>query len=605
MTPDSHYRYVFRRWSPARAVMALGATIATAAGISVGGQTSSSPSVTPPSREWRDWAGSPEGHRYVELKQITKENVAKLQIAWIYPYAQTTVNPIVARGVIYTVARNKSIVALDGATGHEIWIHDGLTGMTERGINYWESADGIDRRIVFNLNDYVQTLDAKTGKLIRAFGKNGVVDRREGFDRDRNAIRVQSPTPGKVFEDLILFGSGPGEGYFSAPGDFQAYNVRTGALVWQFHVVPRPGEFGYETWPKDAWQYVGGANTWGEISIDSKRGIAYFPTGSPTYDFYGGDRAGAGLFGNCLVAVDARTGKRLWHFQNVHHDLWDYDNVAAPQLTTITHNGRRVDVVAMAAKTGFLHVFDRVTGEPIWPVEERKVQASNVPGEVTYPTQPFPTAPPPFAKQTFTAGDVNPYILTPQRRSELKEQVAKAHNNGLYTAMAFEDVVMMPGHHGGANWGMTSANPNDGSVYVISFNAPAIVRIVQPPTGGGGGGPGGGAGAAVYTQNCAVCHGQDRAGTPAIPSLVNITARLAPAELRASITQGRAQMPAFPQLSGSDVDQLITFLTTPAAVEGSAVRPARRISRQDPSLNLDLPRLDLVALVEVASCQVR
>ena len=537
----------------------------TSAGFSLTAQTQNQSPSVPREKEWRDWAGSPEGNRFVALDQITKDNVKQLDIAWIYPYAQTTVNPIVAHGVIYTVARNKSIVALDAATGHEIWIHDALTGMTERGINYWESADGSDRRILFNQSDYLQELDAKTGKIIRSFGKNGVVDRRDELGRNPDAIRVQSPTPGKVFEDLIIFGSSPGEGYFSAPGDFQAYNARTGKLVWQFHTIPHPGEFGYETWPKDAWRYVGAANTWGEVSIDSKRGIAYFPTGSPTYDFYGGDRVGDGLFGDCLIALDAHTGKRLWHFQNVHHDIWDYDNVAAPQLTTITRNGRKVDVVAMAGKTGFLYVFDRVTGEPIWPIEERKVPASKVPGEVTSPTQPFPIAPPPFSRQTFTVNDVNPYILTPEKRAELKGQVAKAHNDGLFTPMAFEDVVMMPGHHGGANWGMTSANPNDGTVYVIAFNAPAVVRVGQNP--GGRGGPGA-PGAATYAQNCAVCHGQDRAGTPLVPSLVNVTSRLSAAEIRAIISEGKGRMSGFQQLPTAEVDQLVAFLSLPAGGGG-------------------------------------
>jgi len=577
--------------SKGRCAVVFAALLLTAVGISVVGKTSAQSPDVPKEKEWHDWAGGPEGNHFVPLEQVTKDNVKQLDVVWSYPYAQTTVNPLVAHGVIYTVARNKSIVALDAATGHEIWIHDGLTGMTERGINYWESSDGSDRRVIFNQSDYVQELDARTGKIIRNFGKNGVVDRRDELGRNPNAIHVQSATPGKVFEDSIIFGSAPGEAYFSAPGDLQAYNVRTGKLLWQFHVIPHPGEFGYETWPKEAWRYVGAANTWGEISVDSKRGIAYFPTGSPTYDFYGGDRVGAGLFGNCLIALDAHTGKRLWHFQNVHHDLWDYDNVSAPQLTTITHNGRKVDVVAMAGKTGFLYVFDRVTGEPIWPIEERKVPASNVPGEVAYPTQPFPTAPPPFARQSFTAADVNPFILTKEKQAALKEQVAKARNEGLFTPEVLnEDSVMMPGHHGGSNWGMTSANPNDGSVYVIAFNAPAILHLGVPAQGGAFGGGRGGPGSTTYTENCAVCHGQDRAGTPAIPSLTNITARLSQVEIRTIITQGRGQMSGFPKLSASDVDQLVTFLGTPAGggggfgrVTGPTNFPAGPIAESGPA----------------------
>jgi len=469
----------------------VAATAIAATSLAVRGQTTTpSSGVQQAAAEWRDWAGSPEGNRYVALNQITKENVSKLSVAWSYPYGQTGVNPLVARGTIYTAARNNAIVALDAATGREIWIHDGLTGMTRRGLNYWESADGTDRRIIYALGDYLQEIDANTGKSIPTFGIDGGVDLRQGLGRDPNMIHVQSNTPGKVFENLILVGSAPGETYFSAPGDLRAYNVVTGKLAWQFHTLPHPDEYGYDTWPKDSWKYTGAANTWGEISIDSKRGIAYFPTGSPNYDFYGADRPGAGLFGNSLVALDARTGKRVWHFQNVHHDLWDYDNVATPQLTTITQNGRQIDVVALAGKTGFLYVFNRVTGQPIWPIEERKVPVSHVPGEVSYPTQPFPTAPPPFARQKFTVDDVNPYILTPERRAELKAQVAQARNEGLFTPIGLEDIIDMPGHHGGANWGMTSANPNDGSVYVISFNGLAVMKVGPPDPaavlGGGG-----------------------------------------------------------------------------------------------------------------------
>ena len=330
---------------------------------------------------WRDYAGGPDNSRYFPSKNINKGNVDTLAVAWTYPFGETGFNPIVVRGVIYGRGRNGAIVALEAATGKEIWIHDGMQAMSARGMNYWESKDGKDRRLIFTMNDYLQEIDAATGLSITSFGANGVVDLREGLGRDPATIgRIQSGTPGKVFENLVMIGSAPGEGYMSPPGDLRAYDVVTGKLVWQFHTVPRPGEFGYETWPKDAWKYVGAANTWGEITVDAERGIAYFPTGSPTYDYYGADRAGANLFGNCLLALDARTGKRLWHFQNVHHDIWDFDNSAAPQLTRIRQNGKDVDVVAMAGKTGFLYVFDRVTGAPIWPIEERPVPKSEVPG---------------------------------------------------------------------------------------------------------------------------------------------------------------------------------------------------------------------------------
>ena len=316
-------------------------------------------------------------------------------------------------------------------------------------MNYWESKDGKDRRLIFSTGNMLQALDAQTGRVVPSFGKDGRVDLRAGLDRDPEKVNQQSRTPGRVFENLLIMGSATNQEYDSAPGDIRAFDVRTGALVWTFHTVPRPGEFGYETWPPDAWKTVGGANNWGEQSIDAKRGIVFVPTGSPKFNFYGGNRKGANLFGDCLIALDARTGKRLWHFQTVHHDIWDLDNNSAPQLTTIRKDGRVIDVVAVASKTGYLYVFDRVTGKPIWPIEERPVpQKTTVPGEALSPTQPFPTAPPPFSRQKFTADDVNPYILTPEERAQFKERILKARNDGPYTPIGFEDVIHMPGNQG-------------------------------------------------------------------------------------------------------------------------------------------------------------
>lgn len=561
-----------------RSLSALaGVVFVLAAAFHAGAQTPKPESASPAARskEWPDYAGGPDGSRYMALGQITKENVTKLGVVWSYPHAETGFNPIVAHGVVYTKARNKSIVAVDAATGKELWVHDGLTGMTERGMNYWESKDGKDRRLIFSLADYLQEIDATTGKSIRTFGKNGAVDLRDELRRDPNFMRIQSGTPGKVWEDLIILGSAPGEGYFSAPGDVRAFNVITGKLAWQFHTVPHPGEPGYETWPKDAWKYIGGVNTWGELSVDSVRGIAYFPTGSPTFDFYGADRAGNDLYGTSLLAIDARTGKRLWHFQSVHHDLWDYDNVAAPMLTTIEKDGQKIDVVAMAGKTGYLYVFNRVTGQPIWPIPEVPVaHATNVPGEVVSPTQPIPTLPPPFTSHSFTAADVNPYILTAEQRSALLARIAGSRDQGVFTPIGFDPVIHMPGNQGGANWGATSANPTNGSVYVISFNYPTLMKLLPAgqERGGGGGGRGGapqGPGANLYTTNCAVCHGATRTGQPgSIPSLVNIAARLNAGELRSVIADGRGQMPAFHQLNATDLDALIAYLAMADAPAG-------------------------------------
>ena len=531
--------------------------------------------ITPSAAEdrwWRDYAGGPSSSRFVLSKEITKSNVANLQVAWTYPFGETNFNPIVVNSVVYGRGRNGAIVALDAKTGKEIWIHEGMQAMSARGMNYWESKDGKDRRLIFPMNDYLQEIDANTGLSIKTFGTDGVVDLREGLDRDPATIgRIQSGTPGKVFENLILVGSATGEGYMSPPGDLRAYDVITGKKVWQFNTVPRPGEFGYETWPKDAYKYIGGANTWGEITVDVERGIAYFPTGSPTYDYYGADRTGANLFGNCLIALDARTGQRLWHYQVVHHDLWDFDNNAAPQLTTVRHNGKNIDVVAMAGKTGFLYVFDRVSGAPIWPIEERPVPKSTMPGEESWPTQPFPTKPPPFSKQSFTEADINPHpMVSDVAREAFKKRFKATKNMGLFTPIDLVDTLHIPGSNGGALFGYTASEPTTGNVYVIGQDNPGVLKLLPPKPGGGGAFPG----QAVYVRECQACHGPDRAGTQNGPTLLTLAGRVSPADIRAAITNGKGRMPAFPHVNDVDMDALITFLTAPVPGAGGRGRGA-------------------------------
>jgi quinoprotein glucose dehydrogenase len=524
-------------------------------------------------KPWIGYGGPVDSSRYFDSRNITKQNVQQLQVAWTYPFGETVFHPIVVRHTVYGRGRNGSLVALDAHTGKELWVREGMQGMTTRGLNYWESEDGSDRRLIFSMNDYLQEIDARTGKSISTFGDDGVVDLREGLGRDPSSLtRVQSGTPGQVFKNLILLGSAPGEGYMSAPGDLRAFDVVTGKLVWTFHTVPHPGEFGYDTWPKDAWKYIGGTNAWGEISIDEKRGIAYFPTGSPTFDYYGADRIGMNLFSDCLIAIDARTGKRLWHYQTTHHDLWDFDNNSAPQLTTIRKDGRTIDVVALANKNGFLFVFDRVTGEPIWPIEERPVPKSDMPGEVTWPTQPFPTNPPPFVKQTLTKDDISPYNnMTPQQRATFMERFESAVSLGLYTPISEKWTVHIPGSNGGALFGTTSAEPSTGMVYVVGQNNPALIRLYKPGEGGRGGGGGGGRGAnpplpgeAIYRSQCQQCHGENREGAGAVPSLTTLAGRLDAAAIAAVVTNGRGQMPASPRLGPEEMDQLTAFLLTPA-----------------------------------------
>jgi quinoprotein glucose dehydrogenase len=560
--------------TPKFAVLAAG-LVSAVIGATVAVGQSQAPRTT-----WSDYGGSADSAKYSTLTQITKANVTQLKPAWTYPTYDNVsyrFGPLVVDNVAYVMARNNSLVALDATTGKEIWIHADLQGMAPRGINYWESRDRSDRRLIFQRNGFLEAIDAKTGQSILSFGTNGAVNLREGLGRDPSTVRqIQSPNPGKVFENLIILGSAPGEAYLSPPGDLRAFDVLTGKLVWQFHTVPHPGEFGYETWPKDAWKYVGGTNTWGEISIDPVRGIAYFPTGSPTYDYYGADRIGANLFGTSLIALDARTGKRLWHFQMVHHDLWDYDNAAAPQLTTIRHNGQLVDVVAQAGKTGYLYVFNRVTGEPIWPIEERPVPKSDVPGEQAWPTQPFPTNPPPFGKQSLDETEINPYILTPEQRASWTERIAKARKGGLFIPPAVGvETVAIPGAQGGANWGTTAAHPTNGSVYVLSINTPSIYRLeLEPPGQGGGGGRGRGAspavlqqGRTIYEQRCQTCHGANLEGVGNYSSLIGITTRMGDDALRTIIAGGRLAMPPSP-MPPTEMDALVAFLANPTTLFG-------------------------------------
>ena len=531
---------------------------------------------------WSDNLGGPSSSHFSNLDQIKKSNVSQLQVAWFYPHGNTSFNPIVVDDVLYVSGRGDSLIALDATTGKEIWIHDKLTGLSARGINFWKSKDGKDKRIIFNLGVFLEEIDANTGKSINTFGIDGMVDLRDGLARAEYGFRV--PNPGKVFGNLLILGMATGEGWLSPPGDIRAYDVITGKRAWQFHTVPLPGEYGYDTWPKDAYKYVGGNNTWGEMSIDEPRGIVYLPTGSGTYDFYGADRVGMDLFANCLLALDARTGKRLWHFQTVHHDLWDLDNVSAPQLVTVMHNGQKVDAVAHAGKTGFLYVFNRVTGEPLWPIEERPVPKSDVPGEQSWPTQPFPTKPPAFARQAYTVDDINPWLLTPEAQTALRARVAKARNGtgpqgGIFMPPAVgEDSISMPGNQGGSNWGTTAADPEKGMVFVLGIDEVAILKLqnVMDTPGFGGRGAAGGAndaGARTYFQNCQACHGANMQNPlSGVPNLTGVTTRLSEELIRASVISGRGQMRPVPGVTDDDVTALIAYLGAGAPRAGGAGR---------------------------------
>lgn len=525
-----------------------------------------------PYTTWVDYGGAPDSSQYSALKQIDKTNVSRLEQAWFYPVADRKTNfgfnPLIVDGVMYVIGTGHTIVALDASSGKQMWSHTVEDGEPAyRGINYWESKDRSLRRLVFGAGDSLHEIDARTGVTINTFGDDGKVKMRTGSP---HSLGGPSSSPGRIFENLLIVGSQTGELYGSALGDLRAYDVVTGKLAWTFHTIPRPGEFGYETFPPDAWKYIGGVNAWGEISLDEKRGIAYFPLGSPTFDLFGGDRKGAGLFGDCILALDARTGKRLWHYQLVHHDLWDYDPTTAPKLLTVKHDGKMVDVVAQATKFGLLYVFNRVTGEPLWPIEERPVPQSDVPGEYSWPTQPFPTKPPPFARLKFTPEEINPYI-DDDEKARLLAIMKDARNEGIFTPQTLNrSQISMPGELGGANWGAAAVDPVNGMLYVRSADQPAIHMLHES------GAPGSAEGErppqrgrAIYSQNCEICHGEaDISGIHSMDRVTMIPVGSFSADrIRKAIRGGNGQMPPFEEetLSAENLNDLLAYLDNPPA----------------------------------------
>jgi len=566
---------------------------------------------------WKDYLGGPDSSHYSALSQINRKNVDKLEIAWKYDTGDDlsyTFSPLVVDNMAYFAAKNGSLVAVDATNGKELWVHPfvtpsgapatfarfaGITG--QRGGNYWESKDRSDRRLFISASGFLHAVDAKTGQSIESFGDHGKVDLKIGIDRAPRGLSARSA--GRVFENILILGSATGEGYLAPPGDLRAFDVVSGKLLWVFHTIPHPGELGYETWPKDAYTYMGGVDVWGEITVDEKRGIAYFPVASPKYELYGGDRPGDNLFADCLLALDARTGKYLWHYQTIHHDIWDYDPTAAPQLVTVKHDGKDVDVVALASKNGFLYVFDRVTGKPIWPILEKPVPKSDVPGEVTSPTQPFPTAPPPFARQTMTEYDMYDAFMTPEEKVHWKERLKNARK-GFYTPLGLVDTISLPSVNGGALFFSSGVDPTTGTVYVESKDMPSIMKLV--PAGESTSANAGSTiparpkrdsarrispfaaftperqGRAVFEQNCQVCHGPELKGDrgPAIDTAVQ---RLGVDGTRAVITNGRAGMPPFPKLPEEAMTTLLAFLSDPGSAPPGSAAPATSLRAMFPS----------------------
>jgi len=430
---------------------------------------------------WDSYLGGPESAQYSSLDQINTTTVKDLKVAWTYdlgPGGASAFGPIQANGLLYVTAHDTFLIALDPATGKEKWRTEVKGRMGSRGMNYWQSKDGKDKRLVFLSGGFVREVNADTGEFIKGFGlgTGEGIDIRIGLSGDISKVRpLQTSNPGRIYGDLIIMSlPAGGAAYASSAAEVHAYNILTGKLVWVFHTVPQKGEFGYDTWPEKDHELMGGVHNWSESTIDDQAGIIYVPTGTARYDFYGGNRPGNNLFANSIIAIDAKTGKRLWHFQTVHHDLWDYDIPIAPKLMTITKDGKDIPVVVQATKQGFLFVLDRKTGEPIWPVVERPVPQSDVPGEKSSPTQPFPTWPEPFTRQgKITEADINPFIPEADK-VKARELLKTARNDGLFTPPSIRGSLSLPGHNGGANFGMAAIDPVNHRYYVIDRVLPTL-----------------------------------------------------------------------------------------------------------------------------------
>ena len=506
-------------------------------------------------RTWASYKADEGSSSFSPLDQINVSNVSQLQNAWTFqtndlPQGERPVssqsNPIVIDGVMYANSAKQTVYAINAQTGEQIWtfkaLAEGEPSAASRGVTYWEK--GSDKRILYSAGNYLIAIDAQTGKLISSFGVNGRVNLNVGVRDDPDNISVTLTTPGRIFKDLIIIGSRLPDLYGAPPGYVRAYNVKTGELAWTFHTIPHPGEPGYETWPPDAWKYAGGVNCWAGMSVDSERGMVFLALGSPSYDFYGADRIGANLYGNSVLALDAATGHYKWHFQTVHHDIWDYDLPCPPNLVTLKQDGKDIAAVAQATKHGFIFVLDRETGEPIFPVEERKVPPSHLPGEEAYPTQPFPLKPKPFVRQSMTEDDLSDY--SQEDHEAIVEKFRSVRYEGLFTPPDLKGTLAMPATRGGANWGGGAFDPNTNYLYIRGHNLPEIQTMVdadkhfaaQNNTRFE-------LGRVTYEKHCVACHGTDKKGVLSFPSIADVKERVSEEETLGKIRQGSGQMPGY------------------------------------------------------------
>ncbi|AKA34799.1 PQQ-binding-like beta-propeller repeat protein [Flagellimonas lutaonensis] len=550
--------------------------------VSCGKKTSKDISKNPDYTTWQDYLGDPARTHFSTLSQIDTSNVSNLQLAWSYKSGgleegrttQIQTNPLIVGDKLYGVNAAIELFVLNAATGEELWkfspnAKDESGLGLNRGLVYWPSDGEAKSRLFFSSGTNLYAVDPENGQAFAGYGNGGSIDLRDGLGRDPEKLSVVANTPGVTYKNLLIMGTRVGEGPGASPGHIRAYNVITGDIEWTFHTIPQPGEFGYDTWPKDAYKYVGGANSWSGIALDEERGIAYLPTGSAAFDWYGGNRIGANLFANCLLALDAETGKRLWHFQMVHHDIWDRDLPAPPNLFEMKRDGKTIPAVAQVTKSGHVFVFNRVTGEPLFPIEEKEYPASKLEGEQAFPTQPLPTKPEPFARQILREED----LYDPDRPAFVDDFVDKDQNidpptvlekfrsitsKGQFIPIDTAGVILYPGADGGAEWGGAAVDPRDGVMYVNSNEMAWIVRMRKV---GGEEDKKIPVGASLTQIHCARCHGGELQGLGAIPELQKVKERFAVDSIAAIIKNGKGAMPGMPNLSDGEIGAIANYIS--------------------------------------------
>ncbi len=533
----------------------------------------------PSYKGWGVYGGNNEHNHYSSLTEIDTGNVSKLQVAWIYhtgdsdKMTQIQVNPITVDGVLYGVSPRLKLFALDAATGKAKWVFDPAAQTAGdvkqpwffmlnvcRGVAYYSDA-GKDKRIFYSASSKLICIDAETGKPVLSFGQNGSIDLHDSLGRDVKDLYVASTTPGIIYKDLIIVGTRVAEEAAAAPGHIRAYDVHTGKLRWIFHTIPQPGEEGYESWDnKEAYKHIGGANAWAGFSLDEEKGIVFAPIGSASYDFYGGKRTGNDLFANCVLALDAETGKRIWHFQTVHHDIWDRDAPTAPVLVNITKDGKKIEAVAQVTKTGFIFLLDRNTGQPIYPVNETPVPAiSELAGEKPSATQPVPSLPVPFARQSLTEKDLNNIVPDSSYR-DIKKRLATYNTGNMFNPPSKEGMVQFPGTDGGAEWGGPAFDPQTGIMYVNANEVPWIITMVDIKNNPTLSETNLQAGRRLYTATCMNCHGPEKLGGGNYPSLIGVNKKYNEEQFIQLLSAGRRMMPAFGQLAENEKKALASFI---------------------------------------------